>query len=98
MILTNNNNDGFVNLFNGLDHEGWCMAGPGRFQIIKQERALESEDGMGLLWYTKRNTMILYSKSTGRLNAKTIIQVYLSDFLIQAMIPGLLLIQDMRFR
>ena len=46
MILTTNNNDGFVNLFNGLDH--------GRFQIIKQERALESEDGMGLLWYTKK--------------------------------------------
>jgi hypothetical protein len=46
MILTTNNDDGFVNLFNGLDH--------GRFQIIKQERALESEDGMGLLWYTKK--------------------------------------------
>ena len=46
----------------------------------------------------KSNTMILYSKSTGRLNAKMIIQVFLSDFLIQAMILGLLLIQDMRFR
>jgi hypothetical protein len=46
--------DGFVNLFNGLDHQGWNMAGPGRFWIIEQERALESEDGMGLLWYTKK--------------------------------------------
>jgi hypothetical protein len=46
--------DGFVNLFNGLDHQGWRMAGPGRFWIIEQERALESEDGMGLLWYTKK--------------------------------------------
>ena len=54
MILTINNDDGFVNLFDGRDQEGWCMAGPGRFQIIKQERALESEDGMGLLWYTKK--------------------------------------------
>jgi Domain of Unknown Function (DUF1080) len=53
MILTINNDDGFVNLFDGRDQEGWCMAGPGRFQIIKQERALESEDGMGLLWYSK---------------------------------------------
>ena len=56
MILTSNNNndDGFGNLFNGLDYEGWWMAGPGRFQIIKQERALVSEEGMGLLWYTKK--------------------------------------------
>jgi hypothetical protein len=28
------------------------MAGRGKFQVIEQERALESEDGMGLLWYT----------------------------------------------
>jgi len=28
--------------------------GPGRFQIIKQERALESEHGMGLIWYVKK--------------------------------------------
>ena len=30
------------------------MAGPGRFRVIEQERALESEDGMGLLWYAKK--------------------------------------------
>ena len=54
MILTINNDDGFVNLLDGRDLEGWCMTGPGRFQIIKQERALESEDGMSLLWYTKK--------------------------------------------
>ena len=59
MILTNNNSnnnndDGFENIFNGLDDEGWCMAGPGSFQIIKQDRVLVSEDGMGLLWYTKK--------------------------------------------
>ena len=46
--------DGFESLFNGLDLQGWHMAGPGRFQVIEQERALESEDGMGLLWYTKK--------------------------------------------
>ena len=44
--------DGFVNLFNGLDLQGWSMAGRGKFQVIEQEKALESEDGMGLLWYT----------------------------------------------
>src|SRR5215469_13026972 len=46
--------EGFVNLFNGLDLQGWKMAGRGKFQIIERERALESEDGMGLLWYTNR--------------------------------------------
>ncbi len=46
--------NGFVNLFNGLDQEGWNMAGPGRFRVIEQERALESEGGMGLLWYSKK--------------------------------------------
>ena len=41
------------------------LAGRGKFQIIEQERALESEDGMGLLWYTrgcKGCTMTLFSK------------------------------------
>ena len=42
--------DGFVNLFNGVDLQGWNMAGCGKFRVIEQERALESEDGMGLLW------------------------------------------------
>ena len=46
--------DGFVNLFNGVDLQGWSMAGRGKFQVIEQTRALESEDGMGLLWYTNR--------------------------------------------
>jgi hypothetical protein len=32
--------DGFVNLFNGVDLQGWSMAGRGKFQIIEQERAL----------------------------------------------------------
>jgi hypothetical protein len=46
--------DGFVNLFNGIDLQGWSMAGRGKIRIIEQERALESEDGIGLLWYTNR--------------------------------------------
>ena len=46
--------DGFVNLFNGVDLQDWSMAGRGKFRVIEQERALESEDVMGLLWYTTR--------------------------------------------
>ena len=30
------------------------MVGRGKFQVIEQERVLESDDGMGLLWYTNR--------------------------------------------
>ena len=50
-IVTEN---GFVNLFNGVDLQDWSMAGRGKFRVIEQERALESEDVMGLLWYTTR--------------------------------------------
>jgi len=30
------------------------MVGRGKFQVFEQEMALESDDGMGLLWYTDR--------------------------------------------
>ena len=90
-------NEGFVNLFNGLDYEGW-MAGTGRFRINEDERALESEGGIGLLWYSKRDFVDFILKIDWRVNTKTIIQVYLLDFLIQAMILGLLLTKDMRFK
>ena len=55
--MSRNNNvseDDFLNLFNGINLKGWTMAGPGRFRVIEQEMALESEGGMGLLWYTKK--------------------------------------------
>src|SRR4051794_6380279 len=32
--------------------EGWRMAGPGSFEVV--EGALESQGGMGLLWYSAR--------------------------------------------
>jgi hypothetical protein len=40
---------GFTRLFDGATTDGWQMAGPGRF--IVAGGALESEGGMGLLWY-----------------------------------------------
>jgi len=36
------NEDGFVNLFNGLDLQRWMMAGREKFQVIEQERDSES--------------------------------------------------------
>lgn len=36
------NEDGFVSLFNGLDLQGWRMAGCGKSQVVKQESDSES--------------------------------------------------------
>ena len=64
--------EGFVNLFNGVDLQGWSMTGRGKFQVIEQGRALESEDGMGLLWYTNR----MYGDFILKINAGVTIQEY----------------------
>jgi tetratricopeptide (TPR) repeat protein len=44
---------GFEILFDGVDLSPWKMAGPGRFNIFG-DGILETEGGMGMLWYTKR--------------------------------------------
>jgi len=86
LILDEN---GFVNLFNGLDQEGWNMAGPGRFRVIDQKK---------VGGYTKKMYGDLFSKLIEGLNAKMLIQAYLLGFLIQTMTLVLLLIQDMRYK
>jgi hypothetical protein len=40
---------GFTRLFDGTSTQGWQMAGPGRFLLAGG--TLETEGGMGLLWY-----------------------------------------------
>lgn len=40
----------FTPLFDGTSMNGWQMAGSGRFNLVGH--ALESEGGIGLLWYT----------------------------------------------
>jgi Domain of Unknown Function (DUF1080) len=42
--------DGWRQLFNGRDLDGWQHVGPGKFVI--EDGVLRSEGGMGLLWYT----------------------------------------------
>jgi type 1 glutamine amidotransferase len=42
--------DGYIQLFNGRDLDGWTMTGPGRFVI--EDGSLKSEGGLGLLWYS----------------------------------------------
>ena len=41
-----------IQLFNGVDLDGWRQAGPGGFRI--DNRMLVTEGGMGLLWYSAR--------------------------------------------
>src|SRR5919197_1488724 len=44
----------FTYLFDGRTIDDWHMAGPGKFVFVEYDNALQSEGGMGLLWYTKR--------------------------------------------
>ncbi|GAA1427166.1 ThuA domain-containing protein [Streptomyces thermospinosisporus] len=41
---------GYRKIFNGHTLDGWKQAGPGRF-VVKDGGVMESEGGMGLLWY-----------------------------------------------
>jgi Domain of Unknown Function (DUF1080) len=41
-----------IQLFNGVDLDGWRQAGPGSFRI--DNRTLATEGGLGLLWYSAR--------------------------------------------
>src|SRR6187200_2008498 len=50
----NDDNNEFTYLFNGQSMDGWRMAGPGKFVFIEYDKSLQSEGGMGLLWYTKK--------------------------------------------
>jgi 3-keto-disaccharide hydrolase len=47
-------NNEFTYLFHGQSMDGWRMAGPGKFVIFEYDKSLQSEGGMGLLWYTKK--------------------------------------------
>jgi hypothetical protein len=53
-ISDDDNNNNFTSIFDGKSLEGWDMAGQGRFVIVQEDKALQSEGGTGLLWYTKK--------------------------------------------
>lgn len=44
--------NGFTQLFNGHDKQGWEQAGPGNFTV--EDGNLVTHGGMGLLWYTPK--------------------------------------------
>jgi Domain of Unknown Function (DUF1080) len=45
---------GFLNLFDGKSLDDWKIAGKGKFNILQRENVLQTDGGMGLLWYYKR--------------------------------------------
>ena len=53
MSINNNDNIEFTYLFDGQSTDGWRMAGHGKF-VLQSDRSLQSQGGMGLLWYTKK--------------------------------------------
>jgi Domain of Unknown Function (DUF1080) len=48
-----NDDINFTSIFDGKTLDGWKMAGEGRFIITESDAALQSEGGMGLLWYSE---------------------------------------------
>ena len=50
----NNDSNEFTYLFNGQSVDGWRMAGPGKFVFLEYDKSLQSEGGMGLLWYAEK--------------------------------------------
>ena len=44
----------FLNLFDGETLNDWKMAGKGSFAVLQKENVLQTQEGMGLLWYYKR--------------------------------------------
>jgi hypothetical protein len=44
----------FVSIFDGKTLNGWKMAGDGEFVVAESDASLQSEGGMGLLWYSEK--------------------------------------------
>jgi hypothetical protein len=53
-LAATNDDINFTSIFDGKTLNGWKMAGEGKFVIVESDAALQSEGGMGLLWYTEK--------------------------------------------
>jgi Domain of Unknown Function (DUF1080) len=49
-----NDKNNFTSIFDGKTLDGWKMAGDGRFVVAGSDESLQSEGGVGLLWYSER--------------------------------------------
>jgi hypothetical protein len=47
-------NRNFTQIFDGKSLDGWRMSGEGKFLILYDEKAIQSQGGLGLLWYSKQ--------------------------------------------
>jgi hypothetical protein len=73
MTADNDDNDDneFTYLFDCQSIDGWRMAGPGKFVFFEyDDKSLQSEGGMGLLWYTKKKYKNFILKIDWKVNRK----------------------------
>ena len=47
-------NSNLTRIFDGKTLDGWIMAGDGKFLILYDEKAIQSQGGLGVLWYSKQ--------------------------------------------
>jgi len=78
-------NPDFTILFDGNSLDGWNMEGKGNFRTL-EEAALQSEGGMGVLWYTKKEYRNFILKLDWKVLHRKITLAYLYDFHTQTMI------------
>jgi hypothetical protein len=69
-MTDNNYENEFTYLFNGQSMDGWRMAGLGKFVFLEYDKSLQSEGGMGLLWYTKKKYKNFILKIDWKVNRK----------------------------
>ncbi|MFJ8952859.1 ThuA domain-containing protein [Streptomyces sp. NPDC102381] len=76
-------NTGYRNIFNGETLDGWKQAGPGSFAVDASNGTLNSQGGMGLLWYQakqlKSYSLKLDWKMTGDDNSGVFVGFPASD-------------------
>jgi hypothetical protein len=53
-MAQNKHDTSFLSLFDRKSLDGWKMAGKGKFNILQGENVLQTEGGMGLLWYYRK--------------------------------------------
>ena len=66
----NNEDNEFMYLFDGQGIDGWLMAGPGKFVFLEYDKSLQSERGLGLLWYAEKKYKDFVLKVDWKVNRK----------------------------
>jgi len=44
----------YTMIFDGKTLEGWRIAGDGKFVVVPKDKSIQSDGGLGILWYTKQ--------------------------------------------